>query len=84
MTLLRVLRWLLHGSDEMFMPRTWMENHKRLRAYEGYTRRQLEQGSVVSDVAAMRRREFWRVVAMRSARVSQRASVTPFIAGGRR
>lgn len=50
--------YLLRGSDELTMPKDWLEG-PRLREYTRYTMRQLQQGAVVSNVAAMRRRAFW-------------------------
>lgn len=70
------LRYLLHGSDELTMPDTWMQNRERLRAYENYTRRQLQQGAVVSDVETMARRDFWEHHAAKAKRVVK-DNVTP-------
>ena len=58
MSLRSVWRYLAHGSDEQRMPRTWLEG-PRVRQYTAYTMRQLQQGSVVKDVAAKRREAFW-------------------------
>lgn len=51
--------WLLRGSDDLIMPRTWLRDPVRLREYEAYTVRQLDQGAVLKDVAATRRAAFW-------------------------
>lgn len=74
-----LLRFLLHGSDELVMPKSWLENRERLRAYEGYTRRQLQQGAVVrapDEVQA----EDQRIVAEREQRLAamQPSRVLPF------
>ena len=53
--------WLLRGSDEMTLHKSWLSSEHRIEA-EAYTRRQLEQGSVVKDVAAKRREAFWQAV----------------------
>ena len=58
----RLWRWLLHGDETIYLPKSWLANVARLRAYEGYTRRQHQQGSVVRDVAACRRAAFWAAI----------------------
>ncbi len=55
------LRWLLRGSDELILDASWLSSEQRLDA-ELWTRRQLDQGAVVKDVAAMQRDAFWRAV----------------------
>ena len=55
-------RYLVHGSEDLTLPKEWLANTQRLRIYEGYTRRQLLQGSITKDVAAMRREAFWQAV----------------------
>ena len=71
----RWLDWLLNGSDDLTMPKTWLADHDRLRAYSHYTRRQRFQGSITADVAEMRRRVFWEAVA---AKREQRAVIRQF------
>jgi hypothetical protein len=61
----RLWRWLLYGSEELVMPKEWLTNQERMRAYVGYTRRQHEQGSVVRDTAQTRRDAFWAERGMR-------------------
>ena len=56
-------RYLLRGSDELRMHKAWLADTDKLKCYEAYTRRQLQQGSVVKDVAAMRRDAFWKLIA---------------------
>lgn len=63
---MKLWRYLLFGSDELVMPKTWLESGK-VREATAYTMRQLQQGSVVSDVAAMRRRAFWQAVEAKQA-----------------
>ena len=55
-------RYLLRGSDDLTLPKSWLADTHRLRLYESWTKRQLDQGTVVSDVAAMRRAAFWRAI----------------------
>lgn len=62
-------RYLLTGSDDLTLPKDWLADTARLRSYEGYTRRQLHQGAVVSDVETMRRRDFWAGVEAKRRRV---------------
>lgn len=60
-------RYLLAGSDALVLPRDWMSS--RLTAYEDYTRRQLDQGSIVRghhELAA----ENARIVAEREQRLA--------------
>ncbi len=54
--------YLLHGSDELYLPHSWLVNTARIGNYVGYTRRQHEQGSVVRDTAATARDRFWQRV----------------------
>jgi len=67
---MNLLRFLLHGSDELVLPKHWLANTSRLKAYEGYTRRQLQQGAVVLT-AEQSREETQRVLADREARLAQ-------------
>jgi hypothetical protein len=55
---MNLFRWLLQGSDDLILAPSWLSSEQRLDA-ERWTRRQLDQGAVISDVAAMRRRAFW-------------------------
>lgn len=55
------LRWLVRGSDDLVLPQSWLDS-PTLRQYEVYTATQLQQGSIVSDVAAMRRKAFWAMI----------------------
>ena len=55
----RLWRYLFHGADELVLPQSWLENTHARALDEAYTKRQLWQGSVVSDAAAMQRRAFW-------------------------
>ena len=57
------LRYLLHGSNDLWMPRTWLADTDRLALYEAYTKRQHWQGRVVADTNETRRKAFWRAVA---------------------
>ena len=61
------LHWLCHGSDELMLPSSWLADTARLRAYEAWTVRQLDQGSVTRDCAAFRREAFWQHIAARQA-----------------
>ena len=61
------LRYLLVGSDELVMPKSWLANTARLKAYETDTWHQL-QGQVVKDVAATQREQFWAQLAEREAK----------------
>lgn len=56
---MNVWRFLAFGSDEMIMPRTWLLDQDKIRQYEAWTRRQLDQGSIVKNTAATRRAAFW-------------------------
>ena len=56
----RWLDYLLHGSDEMTMPRHWLADVERLASYEAWTARENASAYVVADVAEMRRRAFWK------------------------
>ncbi len=58
-----IWRYLLRGSDELYLPKAWLSNTARLRSYTAYTMRQLQQGSIVKDVAAKRREAFWQAIA---------------------
>ncbi len=78
----RLLAWVLRGSDELIMPATWLADLDGLRPHEEYTRRQLNQGSVVSDVAAMRRRAFWKAVEAKAAAARAKTAIK-VIRGGR-
>lgn len=69
--------YLLFGPDELVLPKSWLKDRDRLRAYTGYTKRQLQQGCVVSDVAAMRQRAFWEAWEAKQA-AKHTATVTPF------
>ena len=69
------LDYLLNGSNEMTLPKSWLENRERLRAYDHYTRRQRFQGSIAADVDEMRRRAFWEAHA---AKREQRAVIRQF------
>lgn len=71
----RWLDFLLHGSDEMTLPQSWLANRERIRAYDHWTRRQRFQGSITADVDEMRRRAFWEAVA---AKREQRAVIRQF------
>jgi hypothetical protein len=68
----RVWRYLLYGSEELILPKSWLANRDRLRAYEGYTRRQHQQGSIVAGVAEMRRRAFWQAMEAKQQRKTLR------------
>lgn len=59
----RILRFIVFGSDELVLPKTWLANTDRLAQYEAYTKRQWWQGSVTKDVAATRRDAFWAAIA---------------------
>lgn len=74
-----LFRWLLHGSDELVMSEDWLANRARLRAYEGYTRRQLQQGAVVRTPDELQA-ENARIVAEREQRLAamQPSRVLPF------
>lgn len=54
-------RYLLSGSEEMVLSKTWRES-PLIRQHVAYTMRQLQQGCVVKDVAAMRREAFWQAI----------------------
>jgi len=56
-----LLRFLLHGSDVMHLPSSWLRSVSYCEA-RYYTLRQLE-GRIVKDVAATRREEFWDMIA---------------------
>jgi len=73
-------RYLLQGSDELYLPKDWLEG-PRVREYTRYTMRQLQQGAVISDVATMRRRAFWEAQA---AKKHQPANVARFERKGAR
>lgn len=60
--MLALWRYLVMGSDDLILSRDWLADRDRLAVYEAWTRDQLNQGSVVADTAAMRRRAFWRAV----------------------
>lgn len=64
------LRFLLDGADDHTMPHTWL--NERLPEYEAYTRRQWDQGRIVTGTAEMARRAFWKA----REHVQPRASVT--------
>lgn len=52
-------RYLLFGPDELYVHRSWLKSDHLAQA-DAYTRRQLDQGSIVKDVAHCRRDAFWR------------------------
>ena len=79
MTLKGVLRYLLFGTDEMFLPKSWLRNKDRIGNYVGYTRRQHQQGAVVTTPDQMQQRAvleqraaasraFWAAVAAKQAK----------------
>jgi len=67
-------RYLCFGSEELTMPRSWLANRERLKAYTGYTMRQLQQGSVVRDTAATARDRFWQRIEAQHARAANVAT----------
>ena len=63
------LDWLLNGSDDLTMPKTWLANHDRLRAYAHYTRRQRFQGVIMRTPEELQA-ENERIVAEREQRLA--------------
>ena len=55
-------RYLLRGSDELYLPSSWLRDKARLGNYVGYTRRQLEQGSVTKNSQWFKDQAFWQAV----------------------
>lgn len=58
-------RYVILGSDDLVLPSEWFADTDRLAQYEAYTAVQLYQGSIVKDVAEMRRAAFWEAQAMK-------------------
>ena len=50
-----LLDYLLHGTDELTLPASWLEDKGRMRSYTAYTMRQLQQGTVVKDADTIAR-----------------------------
>lgn len=75
----RLWRWLCSGNTDLVLPKTWLAS-EHLRHYEVYTATQLDQGCVVSDVAAMRRKAFWKMIA---AKPTQQEPARLKVVGGR-
>jgi len=59
------VKWLLYGNQDLYLPESWLANHNRMRAYTGYTMRQLQQGRVTKDTEWFRRQAFWQAVEAR-------------------
>lgn len=55
---MNVLRWLIDGTPEDHLDRSWLANRERLAIYQAYTDRQLHS-CVVKDVSATQRDRFW-------------------------
>lgn len=70
-----IVRYVVFGSDDLVLPKDWLADGDRMAQYEAFTTRQLQQGSVTKDVAAMRRDAFWEAIA---AKRQQPAKVAKF------
>ncbi len=54
------LRYLLHGSDEQVMPKSWLADTHRLALYQAAQARETWcGGAVVRNVEQMRQAAFW-------------------------
>lgn len=73
----RLIDWLMNGSDELVMSKSWLANRDRLRLYDHYTKRQRFQGAITADVDEMRRRDFWEAVAAKAQR-TRKSNVAEF------
>ena len=69
------LDYLLHGSDTLMLPKTWLEDRERLARYEAWTRRENESWVVSKDTAATARERFWQRM---EAKRQPAANVTTF------
>lgn len=88
-----IWRYLLHGSDEMVMSKSWLADTERLARYDAYTRHQRDQGAIVSTPAQMahaeavawrQRQAFWADIEARRAREAKPlGNVTTFRKVGR-
>lgn len=58
-SLARLWKWLVSGSSEMYLPKTWLANKERIAEYERWTQRELASAFVSKDTAAMARDAFW-------------------------
>ena len=59
-----IWRYLLTGSDELVMPKTWLADTHRLALYQAAQAKETwAGGEVVRGVEEMRREAFWRRMA---------------------
>ena len=77
-----IWRWLLHGSQEQFLPRSWLADGHRLALYQAAQAKEAWcGGSVVRTVADMRHEAFWQAHA---AQRQPAGNVTRFRKAGER
>lgn len=64
-----VVRYLLNGSDDQYMHPEWLQ--ERMAEHDTWTRSQADPrlAIVVSDSAAMARRNFWKCMAEKQQRL---------------
>ena len=72
MSLRTLLRWLAYGSDEQYLPPSWLANTARLQGYVQWTELQRESARIVKDTQATARERFWQQV--EAQRVAPRVS----------
>lgn len=73
-SIMNLWHYLLHGSDDLYLHRSWLESAHLAHA-EAYTRRQLDQGAVIKDVAQCRRDAFWKAIAAKPQRIGKVVSI---------
>lgn len=76
----RLWRALVEGPEDVYLPKSWLNNVDQIRAYEDYTEQQKDpHGAIITgDTKEMAHRAFWKEHAEKQVAITTSANVIGF------